>query len=567
MRVAKALPLAVVLLALCCLLVLAVLADGYFAYLPFAARMPTPTITVWPKPTATSFRPSVEIVGEEEVMFDWTTDRCADDEHPDLPVRAFRDANDMIQMSIASPVNYRLIGTDLESLESDCEPVFESANDRDPSHYNTWTWLAATYTLDGETIHAIVHNEYHGDQIGSIWQADGDFGADQGRHDWYYQGWNGSSYTDMYYDALHQRWQGSQSLCQIGAQWAHPDLGCEPSRVWRSPLTGTVTISGQAYDLDPSGGNGVIARILKGNEELWTATIENGDSSGESFNLEVPVQEGDAVYFRVNALGNTNNDTTFFNPGVHIGPAPCPSGEHYICTLISLTYAVSTDGGKTYTQPQAPAHLVANAPYQYDPDVMRAIWQPSNIVKHPRDGYYYVLVQRDDLIPASSTYVQGTCVMRTQTLDDPTSWRAWDGEGFNMRFINPYVETNVDPAQHTCQFVSPENGALTYGLSYSTFFEKFVAVGVSGWPVPGFYFALSDDLINWTPKQLIMEAPQSFTTRGKMPYFPYPSLVDPDDPSISFDSVGQSPYMYFSRTNSIWPLDIDLMRVRVRFSK
>ena len=539
---------------------------------PATTQLPLPSTevavpaTITPEPT--DFHPSVAVIGDEELVFLFATDRCADSEHPDLPVRAFRDTDGMIQMSIPSPTNYRLIGADLESLEPDCIPVFESARDRNPAHYSTESWLGATYTLDGKTIYAIVHNEYHGDQVGSVWQADGDLNSKQGEQNWYYQSWNGTSYIDMNYDASSERWQGSQSLCQIGGQWAHPDLSCEPSRKWISPLTGTVTISGQAYDLDPNGGNGVVSRILKGSDELWSATIENGDSTGQSFNLEVSVQEGDEIYFKVSALGNTNNDTTYFNPGINIGPAPCPSFQHNVCTLISLTYAISTDGGKTYTQPQTPDHLIANFPYQYDPDVMRAIWQPSNIVKNPRDGYYYVLIQLDEHIPESSSHVQGTCVMRTQTLDDPTSWRAWDGNGFNMRFINPYIETDTDPKEHTCELVSPENGALTYGLNYSTFFEKFIAVGVSGWPTPGFYFSLSDDLIHWTPKQLIMEAPQSFTTGGQTPYFAYPSLIDPDDPSVNFDSTGQSPYLYFSRFNSLSPmLDIDLLRVRIEFSK
>ncbi len=522
-----------------------------------------------PLPSSAPFQPSVKTIGVQEVVFKWASNKCRNEEHPDLPVRVFQDAEGMIQMTIPSPINYRLIGADLESLKPDCTPVFTSANDRDPSHYNTWSWLGATYTFDGRTIYAIVHNEYHGDQVGSIWQADGDFSASQGGHNWNYQSWNGSSYKDMTYDASHQRWQGSQTFCQIADRWVHPDRDCEPVRTWVSPINGTVTINGSVYDLDPSGGNGVIARVLNGNDELWSATIENGDSTGQSLNLEVSVQEGDAIHFRVNARSNANNDTTYFNPGINIGPAPCPSGRHDICTLISLTYAVSTDGGKTYTQPSDPNHLVANLPYQYDPDAMRAIWQPSNIVKSPKDGYYYVLIQRNEHIPASSTNIQGTCVMRTQKLDDPTSWRAWDGKGFNMRFINPYVEAEFNPNDHICQIVSSnEIGALTYGLSYNTFFGKFIAVGVSGTPTPGFYFSLSDDLIQWTPKRLIMSAPQGFTTGGKTPYFAYPSLVDPANPSVNFDVTGQSPYMYFSRFNSVSPLlDIDLLRVRIEFNK
>jgi hypothetical protein len=528
----------------------------------------TPTATTIPSPTSAPFNPVVSLSGTPQVVFDWATQRCGDDEHPDLPVRAFRDADGMIQMSISSPTNYRLIGPDFDSLEPDCTPTLISANDRDPSHYNTWDWMGATYTLDGKTIYAIIHNEYHGDQAGSIWQADGDFSTTQGTHDWHYQSWNGSSYADMTYDEAQDRWQGGRPLCQIADRWMHPDLGCEPTRTWVSPINGTVTVSGQVYDLDPKGGNGVVASIYRGSEQIWSATIDNGDTTGQSYDLKVGVQQGDQLHFQVNARGDNGYDTTFFNPGINPGPAPCPSGDHSLCTLISLTYAVSTDGGKSYSQPPDPQHILANLPYQYNPDAMRAIWQPSNIVKNPHDGYYYALIQRDEHGPAVGGDLQGTCAIRTQTLDDPRSWRAWDGSGFNMSFIDPYTDTNADPAAHTCQTVSSNAiGALTYGLSYSTYFDKFIAVGVSGWPTPGFYYSLSDDLVHWTPKQLLMEAQQSFTNGGRTPYYAYPTLIDPASTSHNFDTVGQSPYLYYSRFNQTDPLNIDLLRVRLEFSK
>ncbi len=248
-----------------------------------AAIPPTPTATTIPSPTSAPFNPAVSVSGTPQVVFDWATQRCGDDEHPDLPVRAFRDADGMIQMSISSPTNYRLIGPDFNSLKPDCTPTLISADDRDPSHYNTWDWMSATYTLDGQTVYAIIHNEYHGDQAGSIWQADQDFGAIQGGHDWHYQSWNGSGYTDMTFDTAQDRWQGSRPLCQISDRFAHPDLGCEPSRTWVSPVDGTVTINGRAYDGDPKGGNGVVAGIYKGSEQLWTATIDNGDTTGQSY--------------------------------------------------------------------------------------------------------------------------------------------------------------------------------------------------------------------------------------------------------------------------------------------
>jgi hypothetical protein len=520
----------------------------------------TPAATATTQSLA-SLNPSVAMNGQPQVTFDWATQRCGDDEHPDLPVRAFRDANGMLQMIISSPSNYRLVGPNLDSLQRDCAPILLSAHDRDQSHYNTSDWLGATYTLDGKTIYAIVHDEYHGDQDGSIWQADQDFASVQGTHNWYYQSWNGSAYTNMTLDAAHHFWRGSRPLCRLADRWAHPDVGCEPTRTWISPIDGTVTISGRVYDLDSRGGNGVVARIYKESQQLWSATIANGDSTGQSFDMRVSVRRGDAIHFRVNALGDSTFDTTYFDPGINIGSAPCLSGDHNLCQLLSLTYAVSTDEGKTYTQPSDPDHILAVPPYQYNPAAMRAIWQPSNIVKNPNDGYYYVLMLRDDHDPTTGVNVQGTCVMRTQRLDDPTSWRAWDGSGFNMRFINPYQETAADPVEHTCQIVSL---LPIYSLTYNTYFGAFLAVGVRS---NGFYYALSDDLVHWTVAKLLMSATQGFANGFTPPYYAYPSIVDPDSPTRSFDISGQSPYLYYSRFNGFSPLSIDLLRVRVTFGK
>ena len=32
----------------------------------------------------------------------------------------------------------------------------------------------------------------------------------------------------------------------------------------------------------------------------------------------------------------------------------------------------------------------------------------------------------------------GVCLMRTDRLDDPASWRGWDGRDFTVKFTDPY---------------------------------------------------------------------------------------------------------------------------------
>ena len=198
---------------------------------------------------------------------------------------------------------------------------------------------------------------------------------------------------------------------------------------------------------------------------------------------------------------------------------------------------------------------------------MRAIWQPSGIVKNPHDGLYYALIQYDEHNADYSSNTQGMCLIRTRTLGEPDSWRAWDGNGFNLHFINPYVETDAKPEDHTCELVSPENGSLSYGLNYNTYLEKFVAVGVSGGERPGFYYALSDDLIHWSPRELIMEAEMGFLNGNRSPFYAYPTIIDHDSSSPSFDLTGQNAYLYYTVVTNNSPWSMDLMRLRVEFSR
>lgn len=122
-----------------------------------------PTHTPEPSPTADPFpNPVLRIVGDEEVVFDWTTNRCNQENIPDLAFRAFRDIENQVQAIINHKTNYRMVGPDLNNLTIDCNPIMLSQNNPDPSLYTDAEWIAAPYTEDGQTIYALIHNEYQG---------------------------------------------------------------------------------------------------------------------------------------------------------------------------------------------------------------------------------------------------------------------------------------------------------------------------------------------------------------------------------------------------------------------
>ena len=253
------------------------------------------------------------------------------------------------------------------------------------------------------------------------------------------------------------------------------------------------------------------------------------------------------------------------------------------CWYNAITYAVSTDGGRSFIQLPAPGHVVAAPPLPWSPEPPQpcrrgpcppppyGYFSPSNIVRG-RDGFYYALFMA---IPDPAQPTQGTCLMRTSNLADPSSWRAWDGQGFNLPMPSPYDEEGnpVPTGRPACTPVSPRAiGSLHDSLTFNTYLGHYVLVGsgvlsVGGEVVCGVYFSLSKDLVTWSPASLIL--------RTKLPYPPcnpdglpdgsilYPSLIDHGDTSPNFEFTGRTPYLYFVRWNS--GLDRDLLRVQLRF--
>jgi hypothetical protein len=370
-----------------------------------------------PSADAYTFGPTVRQTGPEETVFDWTTQRCEGLNIPDFPVRAYRDAADRVHLTIPHTVNHQLVGPTLGSVNLNCGVTLPSHKNADPAAYDDAEWVASPYTLDGNTVYALVHEEFQGRQH-----------------------------------------------------------------------------AGQCSTSFPT------------------------------------------------------------------------------CFLHSITFAKSTDGGATYTHASPPDHLVAAPPDQYVPDVPSYGYSPSNIVR-AKDNYFYAMLQAE---PYGAQQV-GECVMRTRRLSDPTSWRAWDGSGYTISFIDPYL--SAEPAeQHVCTPVAyDEIEKMNSSLSYSTFFGEYLLVGATGHFDPnlgqdvyGFYYSTSPDLIHWSPRELLMEAelPWTYQCGDEHPLL-YPSVIDPNSQTRNFETTGRSMYLYFTRMNyneyCTQTLDRDLVRIPFEF--
>lgn len=360
----------------------------------------------------------LSVTGEAEIVFDWTTDRCDDEDIPDLPARAFRDDSGQVQLIATHFIARRSIGSSLDELQHDCTIVANSVYNADPSQYSDKEWLASLYTEDGKTIYVLQHNEYQG----------------------------------------------------------------------------------------------------------------------------------------------------------HTHQGQCASGEYFNCWYNSITLAISEDSGASYKNITAPPnHLVASSPYPYETEAgPNGVFEPSNMIR-AEDGYIYAIIRIDEY----KSERQRVCLMRTDNLADPTSWRAWDGEGFNLSLPKPYLNQSDNPQEQYCTPLAQDDiGVMNQSLTYNTDLEQYVLVGISADQIDnrevwGIYYAFSDDLITWSRRQLLMEVELPWTySIGDTDPILYPSLIDPDSESRNFETTNQDAYIYYTQFNynrGQMNLDRDLMRIPVHF--
>jgi hypothetical protein len=100
--------------------------------------------------------------GPRTPVFATPQQSCSPNDIPDAMARAFRDDQGVIHFTTAATILYPSLGPNLENLIHSCNPAFVSQQDGNPADYNDEIWLDSFYTLDGKTIAALSHTEYHG---------------------------------------------------------------------------------------------------------------------------------------------------------------------------------------------------------------------------------------------------------------------------------------------------------------------------------------------------------------------------------------------------------------------
>jgi hypothetical protein len=257
----------------------------------------------------------------------------------------------------------------------------------------------------------------------------------------------------------------------------------------------------------------------------------------------------------------------------------CAADEYHPCWENTVTWAMSVDDGRSFQAPPVERRLIAGLPWRYDRNRDRpgGYFNPSNIVA--MDGAWYALAWARPYRDQQG----GVCVLRSTRLDDPTAWRAWDGSGYTISFVDPNRRTVDDPDRHVCapvgvdvfrsapsSLVRDEASGLFLALQASNMPEP------GGGSTPGIWVSASRDLIDWSPLALAwgvpVWGPQNCDARNPTVAWSvaYPSLIDFDSPTPNFETVSGTAWLYFTRYRleaCAIGKDRSLWRVRVQIGE
>lgn len=229
------------------------------------------------------------------------------------------------------------------------------------------------------------------------------------------------------------------------------------------------------------------------------------------------------------------------------------------CWWNSINLAKSTDSGNTFTHLTPPNQNVANLTKDYDPNNKvgnLGIFAPSNIIK--KDNYYYakvsIHIQPTPLINGKSTIPGvGVCLMRTNDLNDPNSWRFWDGTGFNS-------PTKNFPAAGNCEDIYARENY--WEMHWSTYLNTYISLGSqSPGTTPQLITQQSDDLVHLSGSDYLLDHPIPNSNS-------YHTFLQPGAETRNFEDIGRSPWMYFvTCVGDQNCTSRNLKRIRVRFNK
>ncbi|NNM72254.1 hypothetical protein HJG44_07575 [Enterovirga sp. DB1703] len=225
-------------------------------------------------------------------------------------------------------------------------------------------------------------------------------------------------------------------------------------------------------------------------------------------------------------------------------PGRCSRKEYLACWYNTVVAVSSRDGGRSFDRPEPPK-VVAAAPFRQEVGQgrHRGFFNPSNIFGQGRSRYFL----------SSTTgwagQEGGACLFRTSDPSDPSSWRAFDGTGFSLRFGDPYRDgAGTKPCRTIWPFPAPVGSVVRHRPSGAWIAVFQASANADLFPEAGFYTTSSRDLLTWDKPRLLLAGRTLYddpcTSGGRL--ISYPSLIDPEAEGRNFDDVGASAQLYYA---------------------
>lgn len=225
-------------------------------------------------------------------------------------------------------------------------------------------------------------------------------------------------------------------------------------------------------------------------------------------------------------------------------PGLCGKPSYLACWYNTIVAATSKDGGRSFARFDPPA-VVAAAPFRQEVGQgrHRGFFNPSNIFADGPERYMLTSTT------GWSGQDAGPCLFRTRTPADPSSWRAYDGQNFSIRYPDPYrAKPNPAPCRHIRPFPTPVGSVTRHRRTGVWIAVLQAAAAGETYPEPGFYATSSRDLLVWDRPRLILAGRTLYddpcTSGGRL--LAYPSLIDRSAKGRNFDDVGDTADLYYT---------------------
>lgn len=254
-----------------------------------------------------------------------------------------------------------------------------------------------------------------------------------------------------------------------------------------------------------------------------------------------------------------------YHPGRHMLRCGDKNSDAGSCWYSAITLAISIDGGYSFSNELKSKRVVVAPDRKFDPIQTKpeGAFVPSNIVRSGQYLYFLASVSR------TGSGHGGECLYRSAAAEGGERWDAWDGSKFSSISEDPYHQQSQGSPKALC---APVEGLSV--LPVRTLLRlrnsAYLAVGV-GQVTPGAKKTIvaqtSNDLFHWQAPVEVADLPiyqANEGAPGEKAYY-YPSLLDPNSKSLSFDTVdGDNLYLFLTQVTYGQGMHRNLVRVPVK---